>query len=167
MAEIPGFVWISVGIFVGAFSLFLGFIRPIETASFFQLMTVIGLGMIIFGAIKLRFPKKSKRDLIDEMAQRRAKRGMNDVEIDIDEFRNNPQKRQQAMQNKENFKQRYSGNTSNNTQIHHHTPQEPQPPKKKPKALFAKKAQVVGYCSQCGTPLLSKHKYCPICGNRV
>ena len=66
-----------------------------------------------------------------------------EVEIDIDDYRKNPQLRQRTAQ-----------------QTHH---------KGSHQGAHHKESghQIAGYCTQCGTPLLKKHKYCPICGNRV
>ena len=166
MSEIPGPVWIGVGVFVGGFSLFLGFINKVSSAPFFQLMTFVGLGMVLFGFIKLKFPKKSKDDLIAEMSQRRAQRGTSEYDIDIDDYRNNPQLRKEAMQNKQNFQQRYS----NPNQQHHATQPVVQHPTLKTRAnptAHKHSSKTAAYCSQCGSPLMKGHKFCPICGSKT
>ncbi|MBT7440375.1 zinc ribbon domain-containing protein [archaeon] len=195
MAEIPGPVWVGVGLFVGGFSLYLGFIKPIPSAPFFQLMSVVGLGMIVYGFIKIKFPTRSKQDLLDEMGHRRAKRGVRDVEIDIDDFRNNPQKRREAMnnQNFQNRNQMPNSGAVNQThqqhlgqhhQTHHNAQHRPQKPilphgdnqktqvpthnqMNQKKTSFFKRAKSGGFCSECGSPLLAKHKFCPVCGGRT
>lgn len=164
MSEIPGPVWIGVGVFVGGFSLFLGFIKKIDTAPFFQLMTVIALGMIIYGFIKLKFPKRSEQDLLDEMGRRRATRGVRDYEIDMEDYKNNPQLRHQAMQHKQNFQQRY---TTNQEQTGYQNPHQHPLPHDSHKEVHHKGSKTSAFCSQCGSPLMKNHKFCPICGNRL
>ncbi len=186
MSEIPGPVWIAVGILIGGFSIYLGFINTSETSTFFQLMTVVGLGMIIFGVIKLKFPKKSKQDVLDEMSKRRTQRGNTEVDIDMQDYKSNPQLRQTAMQHKQNFQQRYS--TPHN--VHQHTQHRSQQHQPQHQAQHSaahqaqrqtipnsvnlskshplkKSKKVAGYCGNCGSPLLKKHKFCPICGARI
>ncbi len=178
MAEIPGFVWAAVGVFISVVSLFLGFLKPVEFSAFFKIMMVVGVGMFVYGYIfKIRFRQKSlQNDMEARRQQNFQQRGETEVEIDIDDYRNNPQLRQNAL------KSGYpSGSSANHTQQYSHygTPRNvPQQQKTHaqqqshstqaheqhhPKPEF----KAHGFCPSCGTPLLKEHKYCPICGARV
>jgi Sec-independent protein translocase protein TatA len=97
MSEIPGPAWMAVGAFIGAVSLFLGFIRPVVNSSFFKMMMIVGIGMVIFGFIKMKFKAKTKEDVLDEARRRSMQRGQSEYDIDIDDYRNDPRLRQQAM----------------------------------------------------------------------
>jgi hypothetical protein len=193
MAEIPDFVWMGVGIFIGLFSLFLGFLRPVEYSIFFKIMTFVGAGMFAFGYVKMKLSQKTTQQKLEEHRQQMVQRGDTEVDIDIDDYRNNPQLRQQAMQKP------YSGSTQN-PGSHYNTPgtyqqptrptqsarplqqtvrQQPQQmrptdqrtvqshPAQRTQTYQSQPVQKGSFCHQCGTPLLKHHKYCPICGAKV
>jgi hypothetical protein len=99
MDDIPGFVWVIIGIFISVVSLFMGFLRPVTYNAFFKLMLVVGIGMLIYGYIfKIRLGQKSKEDMIEDRRQQlMQQRGEYEADIDIDDFKNNPALRQEAM----------------------------------------------------------------------
>lgn len=194
MDDIPGFVWVIVGGFVTLVSLFLGFIRPVTYNSFFKLMFVVGVGMLVYGYIfKMRLGRKSKEDVLEERRQQLMKeRGDYEADIDIDDYRNNPALRQAAMKNgypssqpNQNFYQaerRFQQNIqqkNNQNPVDRERPQyqaqQPQQNQFSNANQFARpnpqiqsqKTFSQGFCPSCGTPLLKEHKFCPICGARV
>ncbi len=148
MAEIPGFAWIGIGGFVGLTSLFLGFIKPVDTSAFFKLMLFVGIGMVIYGLIKLKTRKKPEQMMHERRQQRIQERGPYQVNIDIDDYRKNPQLRQQAMEGESPKHPHTQHKTLSQKKTHH-------------------KSGDSKFCHQCGSPLLPKHKFCPICGTRV
>ena len=87
MAEIPGFVWIIVGLFISGFSFFIGFIR--DDSAFFKLTFFIGLIMLLYGGIKIFLRTRNKDTLIDEMRKRHAQKG--DIEIDMEDSKRQQQ----------------------------------------------------------------------------
>ncbi len=164
MAEIPGLMWSVVGILIGVFSLFLGFLRKVEYYTFFRLMMFVGLGMFGYGVVKLYIRRKTAQKEFQAKKHELIQRRERTVDIDIDNYRKTPQLRQQTVhQNKHVHHQthyqqqqrtQHQAQPSHSTQ-HHQYPQHRQ--------LKQKSA----FCTQCGTPLLPKHKFCPICGARV
>ena len=162
MAEIPGLMWSVVGILIGLFSLFLGFLRKdVEYSTFFRLMMFIGLGMFGFGAVKLYIRRKTAEKEFQSKKHELIQRRERSADIDIDEYRRNPQLRQQAMQQNKPVHHRThqpQHRTHHKTQHSHHTQQQTHKTHSKQKSAF---------CGQCGTPLLKQHKFCPICGTRT
>ena len=158
MAAILGIVWIGIGILISSMSFFMGFLRKVEYYMFFRLMMFVGLGMIIYGYIKMKFFEKSREQLIEEHRQKMAGRGETEAEIDIDDYRKNPQMRQQALAQKSQ-----QSNIQNAQRMHHNQGQTHQQAHNTHHASQGKSS----FCSQCGTPLLKHHKFCPICGAKV
>ncbi|NTV23458.1 MAG: hypothetical protein HGA85_03725 [Nanoarchaeota archaeon] len=186
MADIPDFVWMVVGGLISLVSVFMGFIRPVEYSSFFKLMLAVGIGMVIYGYIKGKINQKPLQTRLEERRmQRQRGRGESEVDIDIDEYRRNPQLRQQAMQSQQG-RAGYSQPQGYNGTPRAFPQQQPAqrpgyqqyPPMQAPSGAGAISTGAAGapmpkspiqsaYCSQCGTPLLKHHRYCPICGARV
>ncbi|MEM2138783.1 MAG: hypothetical protein QXM96_01370 [Candidatus Woesearchaeota archaeon] len=159
MAEIPWFVWIAVGVFVGITSFFMGFLKPVTYNAFFQLMFFVSLGMIIYGYVKMKLKEKWFNE---ELERRKNLRGEREIEIDIDDFRNR-QNRTNQVNNSRNFSynNQLSRNTGNFQQnqinpTHYGTPRTHSSVNNQNKR-----------CPNCGTPLLKEHKVCPICNSRV
>jgi hypothetical protein len=186
MAEIPGLAWCASGAFIGIASLFLGFIRPVEYNAFFKLMFIVGIGMVVFGFFKIKIKQKSPQQEMEERRQQTNQRGVREIDIDIDDYRRNPQLRQQAMQGASSYNRQ-------NPATHYGTPRNfPQQPQQFQQQQYPQQRQPVSqsptqqsnpgyvrvpqhqktssngsFCSNCGSPLLKHHKYCPICGGRV
>ena len=158
MAEIPGIVWAAVGGFIGFVSLVMGFLRPAPNSGFFQLMMFVGIGMLIYGFVKIKLNQRTPHQRLEEHRQKTLQRGQREVEINIDDYKNNPQLRQQTLQQHEHSR------TANPT--HHGTPRTHQQPGHQNTGHSQTQATGQKFCTQCGTPLLKKHKSCPICGNR-
>ncbi len=166
MAEIPGLMWSVAGILIGVFSLFLGFLRKdVEYSTFFRLMMFVGVAMFGFGAVKLYIRSKNAEKEFQSKKQELIRKRERSVDIDIDDYRRNPQLRQQAMQQKSHASHQPQHKTHQQQQhkTHHtsqqgHTQQHSQHKPAKQKSAF---------CGQCGTPLLKQHKFCPICGDRT
>jgi hypothetical protein len=193
MAEIPGFVWIGVGGLIGAFSFFLGFLKPAQNNLFFRIMMFVGLGMMLYGFIKMRFMGKTKEQMIDDLKLKR--RGESEVDIDIEDYRRNPQLRQQVLQRggqQSNSANSYNGTPRNSSGQSGQYPsgQSPnlqQQPLQGSQQLSQSSQSMHNhhqshssqphqvhphnpnsrFCHQCGSPLLKEHKYCPVCGARV
>lgn len=203
MAEIPSSIWMALGAIIGIISLYIGFIRPIDRNAFFQLMAFIGLAMTIFGYLKRRFQNRNESKA---RSHQRLHRGVRDVSIDIDDYRNNPQLKQQVMQgghgrstNQDSAQNVHTAQQSQNTHahtsqgshqaqaVHHQTNQQvhqpaqhsqkvhhpvhaqghqPQHASQKVNPHSAQTKPGAKFCGECGSPLLKKHKYCPICGIR-
>ena len=146
MAEIPALVWIVVGIFVSIFSVIIVF-RSGEP--FFILMIFAGIGMLVFGGIKIFLRNRNQESLVDEMRKRHSSRGDSEAEINMDDYR-----RQRSGQHHQQAQRQQAPSP---------TPKSPPPQQQ---SNSPPKGQQ-GFCSQCGTPLLKQHKFCPICGARV
>ncbi len=184
MDEIPGFVWVIVGVFIFLMSLFLGFFRDEPTSGFFKLMFVVGIGMLVYGYIfKIRLGSKSKEDILGERKQQLMKeRGDYEVDIDIDDYRNNPYKKQEIVNKgypqtgpSQQFKQmerQFQQNIAQQNQ-RKNPPSNPgmQAPTQQQHYSSAQvtiqRQQGQRFCPACKTPLLKEHKSCPICGGRV
>lgn len=162
MAEISGLMWSVVGILIGVFSLFLGFLRKdVEYNTFFKLMMFVGLGMLGYGVVKLYIRRKTAEKEFRSKKHELIQRSERSVDIDIDDYRKNPQLRQQAMQHGTHTQRQthqQQQRTHHKTQHSHHTQQHTHKTHSKQKSAF---------CTQCGTPLLKHHKFCPICGASV
>jgi hypothetical protein len=169
MAEIHGFVWSAVGVFIAVVSLFLGFLRPVEYNAFFKLMLFVGIGMLVYGLIKMKIKQKTPQQIIEERRQHMLQKGQREVEIDIDNYRKNPQLRQQVLQQgAHSGATAHHGTPGTHTQHptqHHTTPQRTHHPAHAQQQTH--QTQAARFCHQCGTPLLKHHKFCPICGARV
>ncbi len=183
MSEIPAPAWMALGGFIGLTSLFFGFLRPVDHNFFFQLMTFVGFGMAGFGFFKSRLSSKSvQQELEDRRMKMPAERGQMEVEIDIDDFRRNPQLRSQAMQPQKyqghddratiyGHPRDYSGQarpTFNSATVQQEQRMQPNQATVPVSPHHNKShAQVQRFCGNCGTPLLKEHKFCPICWARV
>ncbi len=180
MAELLPFVWIGVGAFIGIVSFFLGFVRPVTYNAFFKLMLAVGLGMMAYGYIKDKLSQKTLQQGMEERRQHRLTPGEREIEIDIDDYKKNPNLRQEVLHR--GYPKRYSDSSAQNAYqeaqqrippqqggqqqaAHHYPQQQPQPQHHPSHAQRQQPAQ--RFCTSCGTPLLKQHKYCHICGNRV
>ncbi|MCM2325949.1 MAG: zinc ribbon domain-containing protein [Candidatus Woesearchaeota archaeon] len=183
MAEIPSWMWMISGVIITGFSVFMGFNDSISYNMFFKIMIFVGLIMLGFGWLKMKLRQRTPEQTIDDMRAIHSKRDSGEVEINIDDYRNNPQLRQQAMQQQAKYpptQQQLS------TQGRSHNPNHPQHMNHnvqhnashshmnnpsanhvtQPHNLTHSRMQA-RFCHQCGSPLLPQHKFCPICGSRV
>ena len=178
MAEIPSPVWMIVGLFVGLFSLFLGYLKPVENSIFFKLMTFVGFAMMLFGFIKLKLKNRTKGRMIDEMRQKHMQKGHSETEVNIDDYKNNPYLRQQVMQGQGHHHTQHHQTQAVRQPQHHTVHQTAQQPQHHPVQQTAhhtttlqvhrpQKNQNARFCHQCGVPLMKSHKFCPMCGNQV
>jgi FtsZ-interacting cell division protein ZipA len=181
MDDIPGFVWVIVGIFISVVSLFMGFIKPVTGSSFFKLTLIVGIGMLAYGYIfKIRARKTKEEMFEDRKQQLMQQRGENEVDIDIDDYKSNPylreearkrgypstQPNQQFRQAEMEFQQKIKSPQQNSQQQQ----QRQQSPSYQPQQSQQRMQQTQSnsrFCPSCGTPLLKQHKFCPICGARV
>jgi hypothetical protein len=183
MDDIPGFVWVIVGIFISLVSLYMGFLNPVTYSAFFKLMFVIGIGMIVYGYIFKIKARKTKEEMMEERKQQlMQQRGDNDVDIDIDDYKSNPYLREEArkrgypstgpsqefrqaeIQFQQNIK---SPQQRGQQQMQQQQPQRQQYPSYPQTQQRMQTPSDSRFCPNCGTPLLRHHKFCPICGNRV
>ena len=163
MAELPGFVWISVGIIVGVFSLFLGYLRPVENSIFFKFMMFVGFGMALFGFIKIKLRGKTKESLIDKMQQRHMQQGghnHSESEINMDDYKNNPYLRQKVLQGQGGHGHQAQQVRQPQQRATHQTAHHAQ-------QIHPSQKQTARFCHQCGVPLMKSHKFCPMCGTSV
>lgn len=183
MDEIPGIMWAFVGGIVGLISLFLGFLRPVPYNGFFKLMFVVGIAMFVYGYIfKIKMHEQSTREILEDRRQKNTNMRQDmETDIDIDDFRNNAMKRQEALrrgypstaprQDKAELYKNPGGNYQNNSALPQNRPQpnyqQPGGSQQFSQPAQQRPAQQGRFCGSCGTPLLKEHKYCPICGGRV
>lgn len=188
MDDIPGIVWVIVGGFVSLVSLFMGFLRPVTYSAFFKLMFVVGIGMLVYGYIfKIKMNEKSTREILEDRRQKNFNlRTEMEADIDMDDYRNDPRKREEVLRRgypstARNMNQRYGygggqaqqqPGAYNNPTYQPQRQQMPQQQQQPPYSGMRKQIQKQGipqgkFCTGCGTPLLKEHKYCPICGARV
>ena len=149
MAEIPGLVWIIVGLFIGLFSLFTGYIDPVEYNAFFQLMMFIGIGMILFGFIKLQIKKKKNKPTTPVHQQQTHQRQVH---------------HQQQTQHQRQHPQYYY-------QSKHAQQQQSNQPKEthldiQKKASSHQKTEGKK-CPKCGVPVMKRQKQCVMCGTKL
>ena len=189
-SEIPGPVWVIIGLFVGIVSAFLGYIKPTEYNAFFKLMVYVGLGMILFGVFKIKTAEVRFRQRVEERKSQRHMRG--DMEVDIDMYEN--RRRHQAANNaglqSGHGSYNHHGTTQTNHQGHHrhqthsqnhHHAQQSQSSthsnvgqghamhnRGSHSAHHASRPSHITSgerkCRHCGVPLLKNHRRCPICG---
>jgi rubrerythrin len=152
MSEIPGIVWMGVGTVIGGMSFFLGFLKQSSSSFFFKFMTFVGVGMIIYGFIKMKLQERNFENKLEQRKTQMIQRGEMEVDIDMQENARRQQSRQPMQQ------QQYS-QQARNQQIHPANINRQQAPRHNTGSQ--------NFCHQCGTPLLKHHKYCPICGARI
>jgi predicted lipid-binding transport protein (Tim44 family) len=144
MAEIPGVIWIVVGLFIGLFSLFTGYINPVEYNAFFQLMMFIGIGMILFGFIKIQIKKKKNKPKAPVQHQQTQ----------------NTAHQQQQRKHPQYYSQ------SKHAQHHH-----PQQPKQTHIDIQQKASShqttAEKKCPGCGVPVMKRQKQCVMCGTKL
>lgn len=191
MAEIPSWMWIFSGLLITGFSVFMGYIRPVQYAAFFRLMLWVGLIMIVFGLIKFKLSQRTREDMFDEMRQRQHQRGQNEVELGqrpvntgypqgYNQQGYNQGANRQPMHNAQHRAHQPVHNANHST-AHHQNAHQAQHPHNSAHNI-SHSNQHYGYptqanthnqksqskfCHQCGTPLLGHHKFCPMCGSRV
>jgi len=182
MGDIPSPVWVIVGLLIAGFSFFVGFLRKMDNSAFFKLMLFVGLGMIVFGVFKFIMKRKKNMQEFEQRKHHIMQKRERSAEIDIDDYRNNPHLRQQAMQQQDSYtkatqpshQHQQAQHTPHTSQQHdhhqthqqgghtgHHTTQHQKV------NTHNKKEKKARFCPHCGTPLLPKHKFCPICNAQV
>ena len=165
MAEIPSLVWMIIGFFISVISLFLGVLRPVEYSAFFILMLVVGVGMIGFGYIKMSRGRVKADRKFEKKRQMRIQESV--VDIDIDDYRNNPELRQRVLNQGGQAPQQQGNYTNPTTQqgkvTRHVQPQQQRNPPL-PEKRNSKGRKV---CPNCGAPLLDRHDMCPVCNSRI
>ena len=176
MSEIPGPVWMGVGAVIEGFSLFLGFIRPVEYNMFFKLMTVIGGIMILFGFIRSKLNNKNKTSARDESRLRQNPQGYQNTHTPQGYGHHNSQNNSQPNTVNRAHHQTTQHQPTNHQATHqtrhrqhaahqqatshnvHHQQRQQTSQQHHAKSKF---------CHQCGTPLLNHQKFCAICGVKV
>lgn len=178
MSEIPGPVWMGVGGVIGGFSLFLGFIRPVEYNMFFKLMAVIGAIMILFGFIRLKLKDRNKTNMIEEVRLRQNPHGYQNKNMNQGYQTHN----QNYAQPHQMHRPHTQGQQQHNTHQHrHHTTHQQtvshSPHQQQHRQHHAQQHghhqirqqtnQKSRFCHQCGTPLLKHQQFCAICGSKI
>ncbi len=184
MAEIPGIVWCIVGIFISIFSFF---VNTKAANPFFIIMIFVGICMFIYGFIKIKSRQKSPQQEMEERRMQTYQRGEREVDIDIDDYRRNPQLRQHALPGASQYVKStqathygtprtfpqqtnaYSHQPTHQTSHRHstHTPHSNHVTHSSQNIYNHSSQPGQRICPNCRTPLLKHHKICPICNVRV
>ncbi|MBU0758576.1 MAG: hypothetical protein KKF44_11000 [Nanoarchaeota archaeon] len=191
LGEIPGVVWSGVGILVSVVSL-ITILRKGTNKYFFSLMLAVGVGMIIFGIIKVRqMRKKTDEELAEKIKNRRGNQdGLDDEMIPAQQL---PGQMQPANRSDQPISNGPMGRSLSDThapmhsgthqpgQQHQQRPVQTQPqlraahpqmqhrqaPAHQPQQHALHQQQVKRFCPGCGAKIGPGHRFCSVCGSQI
>jgi hypothetical protein len=168
VTEIPGVVWCIVGAMVSVVSFFTAFVRKVEKPFMFYLTFIIGVGMVIYGIIKIR---KMRKDTDKELQKRMSQRSS----VNTNNQNQNQQTYSKHTQSSGLFGQ--STQQSHNVNYHQNKPvSQPSHTRSYHRKIHQSHSSgshqqqttpTKKFCPHCGSAVHPHHKFCANCGNRL
>lgn len=154
VGEIPGVVFIGVGLLVSVISFFLAFLRK-QNTNFFIITLIVGVLMIIYGIIKVRV---MRRNTDEEVERRRAQREYSRMQQSAQ-----PQQVQQGGAfERATHPSQYQTHPHQTTHYTHQGHSQPSEHHTMHQTQHAKK-----FCPNCGSPVHGHHRFCSSCGGKL